>query len=92
MSVDHECRRVIFHGRVQGVGFRYTADRIARGHLVTGFVRNLVDGTVELVACGTSFEVDRFLKEVMTYFAENITSTHDDRVDYREFAGFEIRR
>ena len=53
MPADQECRRIIFHGRVQGVGFRYTTHRIARGFPVTGFVRNLTDGTVELVACGT---------------------------------------
>ena len=39
-------------GRVQGVGFRYTAHNIARRHDVTGYVKNLTDGRVELVMEG----------------------------------------
>ncbi len=43
-------RQVIYSGRVQGVGFRYTVKRIAGGYEVTGWVRNLPDGRVELQA------------------------------------------
>ena len=42
-------RRLVYHGRVQGVGFRYTARSIARRHPVSGWVRNLPAGTVELL-------------------------------------------
>jgi len=59
-----EARRVLYSGRVQGVGFRYTARRIAQQHAVTGFVRNLDDGRVELVAEGTPSELDRLLNEI----------------------------
>ena len=92
MFVDQECRRVIFHGRVQGVGFRYTTRRIARGFPVTGFVRNLVDGSVELIACGVPSELQQFLDAVKTEFAGNIDSV-DDQPEYpNDFSGFEIRR
>jgi acylphosphatase len=47
-----ESRHVFYSGRVQGVGFRYTAKRIADRHGLSGFVRNLPDGRVELVAEG----------------------------------------
>jgi len=50
-----------FHGRVQGVGFRYTTLRLAGRFRVTGSVRNLPAGTVELVAQGESDELSRFL-------------------------------
>ena len=56
--------QVFYEGRVQGVGFRYTARRIAAGFEVAGYVRNLADGRVELVASGEAEEVDGFLQAV----------------------------
>jgi acylphosphatase len=57
-------RRVYYSGRVQGVGFRYTAQGLAQDYAVTGFVRNLPDRRVELVAEGEPAEVERFLEAV----------------------------
>ena len=54
-------RRVHFSGRVQGVGFRYTCQSIARGFDVGGYVRNLPDGRVEPLAEGEPGELDNFL-------------------------------
>ena len=54
-------RMVRFHGRVQGVGFRYTAYRLAGGFDLTGYVRNLPDGSVESVVEGEADEIDAFL-------------------------------
>ena len=54
-------RRVFhFSGQVQGVGFRYTTESIASRFAVTGSVRNLHDGRVEVVAEGAARELDRF--------------------------------
>lgn len=53
--------QVFYEGRVQGVGFRYTARRVAAGFDVAGYVRNLPDGRVEVVASGEPLEVDDFL-------------------------------
>lgn len=52
--------QVLYAGRVQGVGFRYTAQRTASGFDVTGWVRNLADGRVELVAEGEPDELNAF--------------------------------
>jgi acylphosphatase len=49
-----------YSGRVQGVGFRYTARSVAMGFEVTGTVRNLCDGRVELVAEGERAELEAF--------------------------------
>lgn len=57
-------RRVIFEGRVQGVGFRYTTKDLAKGFEVCGTVRNLPDGAVELQVMGERDEVEGFLKEI----------------------------
>ncbi len=56
--------QVFYEGRVQGVGFRYTARRVASGFDVAGYVRNMSDGRVELVASGEGHEVDDFLQAV----------------------------
>ncbi len=59
-----ERRRVYFSGWVQGVGFRYTCHGLARGFEIGGYVRNLPDGRVELVAEGTPAEIDNFLNAI----------------------------
>ena len=56
--------KVIFQGRVQGVGFRYTVDRLARHFNVTGYVRNLSNGDVELIAEGEEVVLQDFLKAI----------------------------
>jgi acylphosphatase len=57
-------RLVHYAGRVQGVGFRFTVAHLARSHAVTGWVRNLPDGRVQLLAEGPEAEVLRFLQAV----------------------------
>ena len=62
--MPRERRRVHFSGRVQGVGFRYTCQSLARDFEVAGYVRNLPDGRVELVAEGDRQEIDNFLTAI----------------------------
>lgn len=58
-------RQIHYSGRVQGVGFRYTVKRIASGFEVTGWVRNLPDGRVEMqVMAGDAAELSAFLDAV----------------------------
>lgn len=86
-------RRVLFHSRVQGVGFRYTTASIARRHPVVGFVRNLPDGSVELVAEATPPVLDQFLADIASEFAGKIRQQEvHEVVRDEEFARFEIRR
>lgn len=56
--------QVIYEGRVQGVGFRWNAKRVAQGFDVTGWVQNLPDGRVELQVSGDPAEVEAFLAEM----------------------------
>jgi len=67
--------RIIFRGAVQGVGFRFTAVRIARGFGVAGFVRNLGDGTVELVAEGERHVLREFIHQLREDMSRNIDET-----------------
>ena len=57
-------KQVIFEGRVQGVGFRYSVKDLSRGFDVCGWVKNLPDGTVELTVMGEAGEVESFIKEI----------------------------
>jgi acylphosphatase len=57
-------RLIYFKGHVQGVGFRITALNVAQRHQVTGWVRNLPDGRVQLLAEGQSEVLDNFLAEL----------------------------
>jgi acylphosphatase len=88
-----ERREVYFSGRVQGVGFRYIARGIASRFSVRGFVKNLADGRVLLVAEGTGVVLDRFLEAIaseMDRFIENQQVTTLRPTD--EFSTFEILR
>ena len=86
--------QLIYSGRVQGVGFRYTARTVATGFEVTGTVRNLPDGRVELVAEGAREELDAFRQAIREAGLEHFIQ-HED-VTWGEaqggFRGFEIIR
>jgi len=56
--------QVFFSGTVQGVGFRFIAERLARRFPVKGFVRNLADGRVEVVAEGEETSLVEFLTAI----------------------------
>lgn len=58
-------KKIIFEGRVQGVGFRYTVKDLARGFDVSGWVKNLPDGSVELQIMGESEELSDFINEIV---------------------------
>jgi acylphosphatase len=57
-------RSIHFSGHVQGVGFRYTAQDLARGFKLTGYVRNLSDGRVEMVIEGPEDQMDGLVEAI----------------------------
>ena len=61
-------RHIIFVGRVQGVGFRFTAHRTANRHQLAGFVRNLSNGSVEMLAQGTSDDIEDCIQDLKEYY------------------------
>jgi acylphosphatase len=67
-------RGIHYAGRVQGVGFRMVSQRLAHGFAISGYVRNLPDGRVELVAEGQEAEVSSFLEAIRREFAGYIRS------------------
>lgn len=59
-------RKFLIRGDVQGVGYRFFAQRAAARHQVLGYVRNCPDRTVEAVAEGSPTNVDEFKKDLVT--------------------------
>ena len=89
------CRvHIYYSGRVQGVGFRYTAKNVATGYEVTGIVRNLPDGRVELLAEGPRDELEAFQLGVRESGLGPLISNEEVRWEdpQGEFRGFEIRQ
>ena len=57
-------KRMTYHGRVQGVGFRYTAKRLATGLSLTGWVKNEYNGTVTLEVQGEETTIYRLMEGI----------------------------
>lgn len=84
---------VHYTGRVQGVGFRATAAHLARDYPIVGWVRNLPDGRVELLAEGARPDVEAFLAAVRGRFARNLRGESADwRAATGQFTAFDIAR
>jgi acylphosphatase len=89
-DVHHET--VFFTGRVQGVGFRYSTLQVAKEFEVTGFVKNLPDGRVQLEAEGRTDEVGAFVTAVEERMHGYIRKT--DRAARKrpsQFSSFQIQ-
>lgn len=85
--------QVFYEGNVQGVGFRWTIRNIAKGFDVTGWVRNLIDGRVEMQVNGSESEVRAFLQaitesELRAHIRKQNETPLAEPADAR---GFEIR-
>ena len=88
-------KQVIFEGRVQGVGFRYTVMELSRGFEVRGWVKNLADGNVEMQVMGEATEVESFIKEIAeeSAVAGNIRNLTATKIPLLENCrGFRIER
>ncbi|HEV2437937.1 MAG TPA: acylphosphatase [Verrucomicrobiae bacterium] len=83
---------ILYSGHVQGVGFRYTTKTVAAGFEVTGSVRNLPDGRVELIAEGTREELEAFRAAIRDAGLAGLV--RDEKVTWsnsqNELHGFEI--
>jgi acylphosphatase len=66
VQVTKVARKFLIRGEVQGVGYRFFAQRAAARHQVSGHIRNCPDGTVEAVAEGSASDVEEFKKDLVT--------------------------
>ena len=85
-------REVHYSGRVQGVGFRYTASHIAQQFAVTGYVKNLPDGRVELVLEGPIKEIQAVLRTIQAEMGRYIRDVREStRPATGAFSYFDVR-
>ncbi|UCD55476.1 MAG: acylphosphatase [Candidatus Omnitrophota bacterium] len=84
--------QIIYSGSVQGVGFRFTAERIANSLGLTGWVRNCPDGTVEIVCEGEEGDIHMFMNKIKKAMGHY---SHSSKVKWEkatgEFGSFDIR-
>ncbi len=73
-------KHIIFNGRVQGVGFRFTAHNIASRYRLVGWVRNLSDGTVEMVAQGNADDVSDCIRDISEFFSGYVRDSKIEEV------------
>lgn len=84
--------RQVYEGRVQGVGFRYRVSTIAGRLPVTGYVRNLPDGCVEVIAEGVKADIEDLLAQIRSGMGSAIVGERQQsEAATGEFTGFSIR-
>ena len=85
--------QVFYEGNVQGVGFRWSVRNLAKGFDLTGSVRNLRDGRVELQVSGDEQEVRAFLEAILQSELRAHIKKHSESplAEPPAFRGFEIR-
>jgi len=83
---------IIYSGIVQGVGFRWAAERAAISVNVTGWVNNLPDGSVEVMAEGQDENIVLMIDKIKKIMGHNIQATNVTWMDFTgEFKSFNIR-
>jgi acylphosphatase len=88
-----ERRTILYTGAVQGVGFRFTTVRVLADVAVSGYVRNLADGRVELVVEGEPSQTEAAVERVRAALGAQIRAEAQERGPATgEFQGFGIRR
>lgn len=89
-----KAREIIYRGRVQGVGFRYSVKQLAAGYDVSGYVENMGDGSVRLLVQGSEHEMDELQRAVVESHLSGLIREIDvqDVVADTSLRGFEIQR
>jgi acylphosphatase len=74
-------KHIFFSGSVQGVGFRFTAERVAMRYRLTGFVRNTSDGRVEMLVQGRPDDVEDCIRDLQETFSVRDVQSQQIPVD-----------
>lgn len=83
-------RHIIFYGYVQGVGFRWKASNTARRLGISGWVRNLPDGSVEMEAEGTSCDIDDLIEALENHSWGSVERIEVDSIPVHGDYSFDV--
>lgn len=84
-------KRIVFHGRVQGVGFRYNAKYMAQSMGLTGWVKNEYDGTVLMEVQGRELLIFKLMEGLNNGRCIEISWIDSKDIPVEEERGFRIR-
>ncbi len=90
MKMEKVRKRFVFHGSVQGVGFRYKACYSAKNRGVSGWVRNLADGSVEMEAEGYPADIEAVVRALEEHSWGNVESVDEEIIPLVGEYNFEI--
>jgi len=91
IEVAQVTKRFVIEGMVQGVGMRMFISRAAKAAGLTGYVKNLSDGTVEVVARGTPQKIEKLKHDIVHSSPGNVKNIHsEDYQTQREFNTFNV--
>ncbi|MHC4636105.1 MAG: acylphosphatase [Planctomycetota bacterium] len=89
--MQQTAKHIIFSGRVQGVGFRFTVLNVARRCRLTGYVKNLPDGSVEMIVQGFPDEIENCLDDIRDSFNLNIIDVREKNIPFNpQYSDFRI--
>ncbi|MDD3403087.1 MAG: acylphosphatase [Hespellia sp.] len=91
MTKEQIRKHIIFHGRVQGVGFRYYAVNKARALGASGWVKNLYDGTVEMEIQGTELQIEELILFLQNQRFIDIEHVDSKRIPIKDDSDFRER-
>lgn len=80
IKMNEAAKHIVFSGSVQGIGFRFTALSIASRYQLKGYVRNLPDGSVEMLAQGPAQIIDNCVRDIQDSFMGYVRKTDVDVV------------
>ncbi|MDX1582533.1 MAG: acylphosphatase [Thermoanaerobaculia bacterium] len=88
-----ELRVLKIHGKVQGVGYRFFATRVARRLGLKGWIRNLRDGTVDAAVEGESDSIDEWIEEIREgpRYAEVTKIDQESKAYQGKFGEFDVK-
>jgi acylphosphatase len=80
--MSQTAKHIVFTGQVQGVGFRFTAFRIANRCKLTGHVRNAPNGTVEMIAQGNADDINNCIQQIQDSFEAYVVETKIEEIPF----------
>ncbi len=84
-------KHIVFYGYVQGVGFRWKASQSARRLGISGWVRNLSDGSVEMEAEGTEYDISDLIKTLEDHSWGSVERIESEYVPVHGDYSFDVR-